>query len=358
MRKAPEQAVALNPYNGLAQEQLAFQEFRELIAEGVPVQEAAKKAAPRARLGLKYDPLAPKSYAILAMAEANTERRSNILAAANKLNRRDQLLQRLVLEEYANTNDYLGVVTTADQLLRVHPETRSDFFPALTTAVQIDEAAVRLPAILTGDAPWHQAFLRAAVRDDEALPNLAKIRGDIAIEDEVFDRQLITGLARIGEVDQAYALYEDLLGRLPRSEVRSRANWASDFPPFDWALTEQRDFRAQLTRDLRDLELYARSGQGGVIARRVLKAPQVPFTIESALTMRASGRSEAVRLYVRCVGEEGRLLDQPFDEGDNRWTLDALPADCENIVLEVNARSLRGDPTLRAELTPLEITER
>ena len=200
-RKAPAQAVALNPYNGLAQEQLAFRELREQVAEGVPIQEAARNAAVRARLGLKYDPLAPKSYALLAMAEEDPERRSAILEEAIKLNRRDNALLGVVLEDHIGNEDVRSVVTTWDLLLRVHPNYSEGSFPELVSVLKREGAPPFFSDILTGDAPWHEAFLRFAVRDDEALPNLAQIRSNITIEDERFDRQLITGLARIGDME-------------------------------------------------------------------------------------------------------------------------------------------------------------
>ncbi len=354
-RQAPDQAAMLFPPNGLAKEQLAFREFRAEVSDGVAIEDAAQAALATARNGLSSDPLAPKSYALLAMAESDPEKRSAILASAKTLNRRDIALQGLVLEQHLAREQFADVVETLDQLLRVHPNHHESFFPLLISSLKIDEAAPLFPSILNGEAAWHLDFVREAARDDDALVNLASIRADIPIDDRPFDSLLITGLARIGEMESALSLYQDRV-EVPRSkDARDTGEWVSDYPPFDWALADQRDFRAQTTRDGQDLELYARSGQGGVMARRVIQSPNTPFVVNSSLTMRGTGRSEAVRFNLRCIGAQVRFIDEAYEEGDNQWRIDQLPDDCSQLVLEVTARALRGDPTLRAEISPIEL---
>ncbi|MEL7199444.1 MAG: hypothetical protein AAGL10_14125 [Pseudomonadota bacterium] len=354
-RQAPDQAAMLFPLNGIAKEQLAFRQFRTKLSDGVAIPDAAQDALAIARNGLSSDPLAPKSHALLAMAESDPDKRRAILAAAKTLNRRDLALQGVVLEQHLENEQFAQVVETLDQMLRVHPDRSETFFPLLIAALKVDEAAPQFPRIVNGDAAWHVDFVREAARDDEALVNLASIRAEIPIDDRPFDSLLITGLARIGEMETALSLYQERV-ELPRSrDARETGEWPSDYPPFDWALAEQSDFRAQTTRDGENLELYSRSGQGGVMARRVIQSPKAPFVANSSLTMRATGRSEAVRFNLRCVGAQDRFFDEAYEEGDNQWRIEKLPDDCSQLVLEVTARTLRGDPTLRAEVSPIEL---
>jgi len=357
-RSAPAQAVALFPVNGLAQEQFAFRNFQEQVGDDVSILEAARSTGPIARRGLIHDPLAPKSYAILAMAESDPERRFSYLRYANQINRRDLSLQSLVLQQHIENEDYPAVVSTLDQLLRVHPDLYDDLFPVLVDALKVDEAAPLFPSILNSGAAWHERFLMFAVEDEAARMNLASIRPDIEIDNPNFDRRLIAELARAGELGAALLLYTSLSVPGPNGDISSLIDWDADYPPFDWELRSDRDFRAQPSRDGNNLEIYARAGQGGVIARRIISPPAASLTLEASLTMLARGRSGGVRIVLRCGSDQQPVLDEVLAEGANAFNIAEFSSGCEQLTLEINARALRGEPTLRAELGQIEIEAR
>ncbi len=357
-RSAPAQSVSLFAANGLAYEQLAFQTFQSQVNEGLELQAAAQMAQAQAEQGLVHDPLSPKSYAILAMASDDPERRSAILQSANRLNRRDISLQGLVLQEHIEQEDYRGVVSTLDQLLRVHPGYAREFYPLLVDVLQNDEAAPLFPDIMNGGALWHENFLLFAARDSAAQPNLASIRSQLNIENDRVDRLLISGLVRQGEEEAALSLYNSLRVPRPAQESAAHLDWEERFPPYDWELAAERDFRSQPGRDGSTLELYARSGQGGTIARRIISAPSTPINISTNMAMRGQGRSDAVRLILRCTSSQDAVIDEPLAPGDNSISVATLPNDCQQLTIEINARALRGEPTLRAELEPISIEGR
>lgn len=360
-RSAPNYATAIFAGNGLAREQEAFGVFQTAFTDNQDMTAAAQAAEPLALRSIADDPLTPKNYTIAALAKTDPEMRAALLEQASRLNRRDLSLQGLVLQERLGEENYPGVIETLDQILRVHPDYSAEFFAVLLDALRKPEAASLFPDILTGAAPWHETFLRYAVRDPDARTNLAVIRDKIAINDDAFDRQLISGLADQGEVGAAQRLYAAL--NIPASSPSDTEglNWNSDFPPFDWELADERNFRAQSSRDGARLELFVQSGQGGVIARRVIAAPKSRFTIETNLDLEGADRPEAVRMVVRCSERDensNALYEGPLANGPNTLAVDQPSGDCQQISLAIVARSLRGETTLRGELTPITVSER
>lgn len=352
-RKSPNQALVFLPTNGEAREQSAFRLFQRQLDEGYAIDIAAKSALPQAISGLKTDPLAPKAHAILALTELRSNDREKVLRLANKLNRRDLALQGLVLQMHLDAEDYSNVISTLDQILRVHPEYYENFFPLLLDAVKVDSAAELFPNILTGEADWHESFLIFAVKDPEAQENLAGIRDRLKIQNTGFDKRLIAGLAAQGKLEAAREIYDEIRESRERKRLGKEDFWLSDYQPFDWALADQRDFRAQPSRDGAKLELYARSGQGGTIGRRIIVTPRLPFQMVTFLKMRASGRSDTVRLSLRCDIGGPPFLDRVLSPGNNVIVVDRLASNCTQFMIEIHARALRGEPTLRAELSAI-----
>ena len=195
------------------------------------------------------------------------------------------------------------------------------------------------------------------MRDPQARTNLATIRQDIPIVDTQFDRALIAGLADQNDMVEAQRLYALAARQTPATEGQNALGWRADYPPFDWELTDESDFRAQPSRDGERLELFVRSGQGGVIARRFLVPPAGAFAIITDFDGGAA-RSGAVRLQLRCQrADEAAFLQQELAPGANSLRVDVLPQECAAPILEIHARARRGEPTMRAELSALEIDE-
>ena len=351
-RSEAARATAIFPANGMAREQLAFAEFQTAFAANQDISLAANSAQSIALNSIATDPLAPKSYAIAAMAQSDPVARRAILADARTLNRRDLALQGLVLQERLAENDYRGVIETLDQILRVHPDYSAEFFSVLLETLKSPEAIDLFPDILTGASPWHQTFLRYSVRDPQARSSLAKIRGRIAIADEQFDRTLISGLAEQGELDAALALY----AQIPRSSSNAAwQSWRADYPPFDWELAGESDFRSQPSRDGQELELFVRPGQGGVIARRVLPIAVTPFQVSIGLNSAGSSGSDSIRVQLRCDLNGAVFFEEGLSPGENTFTISDTPTACSSLTIEIEARALRGEPTLRAELAHVKI---
>ncbi len=354
-RAAPQQAVSLISSNGRAQERVAFDIFVEGVSQHGDIYEGANLAEPIARAAMSSDPLVPKAHAIIAIAQSAPETRKAILEYANRLNRRELSLQGLVLQEGLEDGDYHAAITTLDQILRVKPERDSEFFPVLLDAFSRPETLPVFRDLLDGTSPWHERFLLFAVYEPGAQVNIARIRDSIVISNILFDKQLVGGLVSQGEIEVAQQLYYGLQRSEPISNGNSLLSWASDYPPFDWQLTDEADFRAQPSRDGQKLELFVRPGQGGLLARRILPNPRTPSRISLDLDSASRGRTGAIRVQLRCDLNGPVFLDEPLSAGMNTISVRQAPTNCPRIAVAIEARSLRGDPTLRASLSQIQL---
>ncbi len=357
-RKQPIYAAQLFPLNGLAVEQLAAREFTSTVKTEADIVPAAMAAAETARRAFAHDPLAPKALAILAIGESDATDKQQLLNAATELNRRDLLLQGLVLEGQVARKDYVGTLDTLNSILRVHPEQKASFFPILMQALGDDAALPALAGILDRDEEWHDDFLKAASRNPAAIPNLAKLRLSQGKVDPEVDRRLIDGLVAAGEVEQARRIFASATGRdttVPGENAT--LDWISEFPPFDWKLADEAGFRAQLGGSATELEIFVRGGKGGPIAERLITLPTGPFTIRVAHTLAPAEQVKDVRLQLRCPGAEEPFFDEPFRIRPHGFRVRATPTQCTSVLLTVHARAWSGRSSIRGNLDALEIVQ-
>jgi len=358
LRKAPELSVRLFPANGAAREQHAFSIFVSGVSAPGDEPEAARSAAAEALEAVKREPLAPKAYAILALASPDGASRRAILDGAHKLNRRDPTLQGLVLQERLADQDYPGTIETLDQLLRVNPELSRDFFPVLASALAEEETLPLFAQMLDGSASWHEGFLAHAVRQRAILQNLAQLRAEIAIADENFDRQLIAGLAAVGNIDSARQLVQRVSGSAKAADTKGSIDWRSTYPPFEWQLSDEAGFRAQASNDMKRLELAVRPGKGGVIAARLLKAPVGPFAVRVKHRIAPADQLRDVRLQLICADDAQTFLDERLSRQGDAFEISAVPSGCSNVLLAINARAWSGRSALSGTIDQIEIVRR
>lgn len=373
LRRAPERALAVFPANGLAAEEAAY---RRIVAAAVPAtgargagasleslprraglaRLAASVAAP-AKAAIRREPLAARAFVLLALAETDGARRRDILLSAARLTRRDPALQTLVLEEYGRSGDYAGTISTLDAILRVHPEQRDVFFPALAKTLAEQPAAIPAFArLLAQPSPWREGFLGAAVDAPGAPDNLATVRERIALNDREFDRKLIARLAADGRLDAAERLYAKVVGpQQVGAGARAGQAWRADFPPFDWQLVDQPGFRAQSGEQPGTLEISVRSGNGGVIAERVMRNPDAGFTMRLGHTVEPQSQTSDLRLKVACGGGAEPFFDRPFTANESVFSVERPPA-CPFLTLSITARAWTGGRDMKAVLAPLEIS--
>jgi hypothetical protein len=366
-RRAPERALAVFAWNGLAQEEAAFRTLaaaspgigagaRPAQPRSAALARSALAAAPAARAALRREPLAVRAHVVLALAAPDRAAQARVLGTAARLTRRDLTLQTLLLAEFNAAGDYAGAINTLDTILRVHPEQRDTYFPALVQTLAEEPAAIPVFArLLSKPLPWRESFLSAAVALPVAADNLAAVRERIVLDNPEFDRKLIARLAADGRIALAERLYERVA---PSGLASAGQGWRADFPPFDWQLANQPGLRAQMDEEAGVLEVSVRPGNGGVIATRLLHNPGAPFALVLAHGIEPAAQSGDLRLAVACAGADpgaaAPLIDQPFSQGRSIFAVERVPA-CPYLALTITARAWTGGRAIKAKLSPLEI---
>lgn len=356
-RKAPQTAVALFPLNGLAEEYLASTVFTSSLSDSGEPRAAARSAEGWALSSYRHEPLTPKSHAFLALAQEENDAWRKIVGISSKLDRREPLLQALVLQEHVETENYGGVVESLDGILRVKPSRAAELFPVLLNVFLQDEAVEELAKILDGSSPWHQQFVRFAARQPSALPNLIKLRRRVSFDDEKLDQALIRGLAKEGDLRSAYDLYAWLSNSRARKKAKDTLNWVTAFPPFDWSFTDTGEFRAQPSLDSDGLEFYVRSGNGGIFARRIIETPSAPFSIAVKNEITPANLAKDVKLTLTCAKQKETFSETVFRKGELYHLVNAVPRDCPFIEIALTARAWSGQSALRGTISPLIIKQ-
>lgn len=354
-RKAPGLAARLYVPNGLAAERAMSAEFTKGVKSADDVTPSAQAVASSARAAFRQEALTPKAHAILALAETDPVVRSKILAAATRINRRDLLLQGMVLEQQVGAGDFDGSLTTLDRLLKVHPQQQAALFPVLIQALNQDAALPVFARILDGSAPWHNEFLDFAVRNKSVLPGLGKLRLARKVGTDEFDRVLVLGLAENGRFSLAYDLFQAITGKTVQSGGAGPIDWNADFAPFDWKFADEGGFRAQLARTDGQMEIYVRGGKGGLIAERLIRAPAGRFAIKLNHRISPIDQVRDVRLQLRCAGSSSAFYDERFERGENLFEVGAAPANCGFLSIGIQTRAWSGQSALRGTIDRLEI---
>lgn len=379
-RLAPDLASTMFPGNGDALERLAYGSFigkaRNAMAsrdtgagrdeaaladinkqpdiDQAELQVYAADAAQSARAALRYEPLLPRAHAILALSEADRGKKGRIINLASRLNRRDVVLQGVVLQSEIDDQDSLGTIATLDQILRVRPERGDQFYPLLTEALTQEVTVPQFVELLAKPVPWGESFLNFAVRNPAALQNLASVRKATRIDNSDFDRRLIANLAAAEDMNLARDIYELITDR---ASGETRAQWASDYPPFDWSFADEARFRAQESASGDQLDFAVEPGHGGVLASRVVRVPQSRFVVSIPNTLEPAASRKDVKLVLTCWGSEQPFFEAPFRSGEGIFEVGSSPG-CAHVQIAITARSWTGSSSVSGSLEQARVEAR
>lgn len=379
IRSSPELSIAVWPANGLALERVAYRSFvenvrgtlngteasklrseansdvaKQISLSGLQLQQSAAESEATAKLALIYEPLLPQAHSILILSERDSRRKDRMIALASQLNRRELSLQGLVLQNRIDVGDYPGAINTLDQILRVHPERKAEFFPVLTDALKQRGTNGAFRELLAKPLPWRESFLLYAVRDPKAAANLGVIRKNVNFESSEFDRGLVAKLASIGDIEAAAGIYR-LLAKDGSKD--SGGQWISAYPPFDWTFADKTGLRAQVGRDNRYLEFAIDPGNGGILASRLITLPSPPVTITIRQILEQGSSSKDLKLTLACYGQKAPFFEAAFGETNGRFDIERRPA-CNYVSLAIVGRAWTGSTPLNGTFSDVQISPR
>lgn len=350
----PKAAIALNPYNGPALANYAFDGFNRSVQDWTPtdtsdpqvvaaqamaaISKAAQNASYEAQRAYQREPLSPKAHTILALAAPNLETKHEVIDIASRLNKRELVLQGLLLEKHIAEGSYPKAIETLDQTLRAHPEVSNRFFPSLVEVLTLDATLPQFVELFANPLPWRQQFLNFALRDKRALTNLAVLRARVVLDDKNFDKRLIARLIEQGDVDGARAVHRVVRPDIDGKSQSGRLDWLSDYPPLEWHFASERGFRADLVDGGSALMVDVAPGGGGVLAYRLIQPPSSRFFVRINHDLQLERRSDQVRLRLRCLSTKQAALDQQLSKAKEQFVVDTSDLNCDAYLLEIAAR--------------------
>ena len=314
------------------------------------VRQARYEEAERAALAaVNNSSVAASALSALARLRATSDPESarRLFSYVVQLNRREVSAHLWLVQDLAARRDTERMLTHMDAAMRVSKQTRDFLYPVLAALIA-DERALA-PAIVTfSQSPsWLEGFFGYVIYNNGPLTHLARII--TAMPDEAIPRatniqaSLLRRLTQTENYSEARALYREVAPERADSILRDPTfSNASLYPPFDWAYTDGPELRAlPIGTRSGGLQLYARTGRGGRVARQMVFLS--PGTYGLASEVESLPPSEAGRAVwiIRCVGNSEELAQLPIGEGGTtKYAVAfAIPnADCPAQWLELHIR--------------------
>jgi hypothetical protein len=372
----PSEAAQLFPWNGEAGAFAAYDNFFKQAWRGAgsatpgspwtdetgdrPPEEAAKAIvaaatmqADAARAAVSLEPLSTNAYAVLALAESNAQRRRDIIALASQLSKRDLALQDLKLGKTISDGSYEGLIETIDQILRVHPERSSRFFPLLIEALVIDQTLPQFANLLKNQSPWRDKFLNVAVSDQRALGNLAILREAMPLAGEAFDQKLIRDLANNRELTKSASVYRAITSSRANLTLPSYLDWRSTYPPLDWKLSSDNGRAVDVDPDGERLQLQIADGNGGIFASRMVIADKRVRRVVISHNLKISPEVGSFKISTTCLGETDPFFEGLVQNNSQVFDLSDRSSNCLVFTISLYARAWSGKDGLNGSVSKI-----
>lgn len=355
-RNNPQLAVQLSPFPVKAYERLTTNSLA--LDEGQTAIDPTASLQP-ARHAFAAGGLSTEAAAILAFAQEDPERRARSLEAVNALSLRGRLLNFTIAQAAAERGDTQTALDALDRLLTLYANVRTELIPLLTGYLNSEDALPAFQRVLENDPEWADYFFNIGARNPDTLQNLGRLRlsmvDTLSIRPDT-DRGLVRRLVQAGNWEEAFALYgllnnNDGAGASPTSAL----GWDDTFPPFDWALADDRDFHARPDADFESVDIRIDAGRGGQLARRLAPKPESAgsLLIEHSLSPASSLQDMAV--YVRCP-ETGEMLgESPMTASPMRLQL--VENSCSWAEITINGRAFTGRPNIGGKIGTIRFAD-
>ena len=91
-------------------------------------------------------------------------------------------------------------------------------------------------------------------------------------------------------------------------------------------------------------------GKGGVVARRLIRAPATPFAIAVDHTIERQQALQDIDITVRCAGQSDEILNANLVRQNGGYRIDSLPDECSFIEIGLEARAWSGRSAVNEEI--------
>ena len=366
----PDLALDMQPLDSRARAALA-----ERLAARIGSDPAARRQVERlAHAALKRDPTVVPAWRMLAFnagLKGHPEQSRLLFLLAQRLSRRDLPTQLWLIEDRVAQNDIAGALRHYDIALRTSRTSADLLLPVLVSATAEPAVIGPLAEHLRRDPVWRRPFLARLAEQAPAPDNAVRLVERVAIgrgapPDADVLIPLVNRFAEGGHLDAALRLYRLLGGREGTIATPIRNGGferPNSLPPFEWELAEGFDYNA--TQETIPnagqgavLNIRARSGQGGPVARQLLVLAPGSYRIH-ILAGPVEGTARA-RLYwsVICAGEgRAQLLSTELRPAPSAATFRVPGTSCDGQWLEIGIRADFGPEGVGAWLDSVRVEQ-
>jgi hypothetical protein len=236
-----------------------------------------------ARAAYAREPLASDAVFVLALAQSPLGEEYRAGGAAKlgaAIDKRNALLELLLIADAARRQDYPEMFGYADVLAAAHPTLARSVLAPLFDRLGDPAAVPIVAAALADHARWADAFESYVPKDEAALRNyLALRRRAPAGEHWESDDKLIAALADRHMYVEAFATW-----RLVADTGANRFGFVTDdrFAPIGWRLVVRGNRVAQIADD-GAMTVSVERGAGGELARQLLELSPGRYRLETRI---------------------------------------------------------------------------
>lgn len=335
VKNAPTLAASLSPFTSEAYERLAVRTLQADQQEQVMTTPVSIEFA---RKAYRASPLATEALAILALSQPTMKKREIAIEAAQNLSRRGRVLSIVSLQSSIEREDAAGGIAALDRLLRVYPGFSGRMMTPLIAYIAQPGAVPAFERILALEPEWRNAFFMAKPPGIDGLRNLAMLRltlgPDYPLEDGT-ELRLIQQLIAEDLWTEALAL-RDMGASGSALSKDGTISWANANPVFDWELADERGFYARPDPEFQDVRVKVEPGQGGVLARRLLKLPDAVRALTFDHSLQPARDLENFLLEVTCAKTKASLGKTSLARPSGRVNIVGAP--CEWVYITVSGR--------------------
>jgi hypothetical protein len=300
-------------------------------------------AAALARAAYAREPMATDALFVLELARtplAENYRAGPIAKQGAALDKRNGLLQLLMIADAAGRENFPDLFAHADLLAAAHPNLADAVAAPLFERLG-DPAAMPLIAdALAREPRWAGAFKRTVPSGDAALRNYLALRRK-AGERWESDGWLIEALANRGMYRDAIALWRQIAG--PDADRFGFATNA-EYAPVGWRFAESGDGAARIGED-GAMFVWMQRGADGELARQLLELPPGRYVLETKIESRDA--DPPLTVAQQCAGSSPEAA-RPLTE---RTEFVVGDAGCEAHWLVLGATALDSRRDLEATLS-------
>jgi len=298
-----------------------------------------------ARAAYAQEPLASDAVFVLALAESGslTEYRASPTARLGaEIDKRNALLELLLIADAARREDYRAMFDYADVLAAANPDMARIVLAPLFD--QLGDPAV-LPVVTTAldrNARWADAFRSYVPGEEAALRNYLSLRRQAPAGSRwESDDRLIKELVKRRMFDEAFAVW-----RLADGESQNQYGFITGdrFAPIGWQQVARGDRTAQVDSN-GTMSVSVERGAGGEVARQLLDLPPGRYRLET--TVQSTDSTAPLWIALSCAeGSNGER--QPLKP---QVEFAVASADCPAYWLIVGASALESRRRLEATIS-------